>query len=247
MNQFFSGNYDGEPFRLFGTPHLVALTVVALINVALIAAGRRLPDRWRAPIRYALAAILIIDEALWHWWNWSTGQWSLQKTLPLHLCSVLVFLSAAMLVTKSYAIFEFTYLLGIAGALQALLTPDAGPYGFPHFRFFQVMVSHGAIVTAAVFMATVEGYRPTLQSIKHVLIRGNIYALVVGVINALIGSNYLYIARKPETASLLDVLPAWPWYLPILELLALLMIGLLYLPYAIQDLRAKRPARQPTT
>jgi hypothetical integral membrane protein (TIGR02206 family) len=246
MNQFFSGNYNGEPFELFGTPHLVALTIVALINLALITAGRRLPERWRTPIRYTLAAILLIDEALWHWWNWSTGQWSIQKTLPLHLCSVLVFLSAVMLITKSYAIFEFAYLLGIAGALQALLTPDAGPYGFPHFRFFQVMISHGSIITAAVYMATVEGYRPTVRSIKHVLIRGNLYALGVGIVNALIGSNYLFIARKPETASLLDVLPPWPWYLPMLELLALLMIGLLYLPYAIQDLRSKRLAQQPT-
>jgi len=26
--------------------------------------------------------------------------------------------------------------MGIGGALQALLTPDLGLYGFPHFRFF---------------------------------------------------------------------------------------------------------------
>ena len=246
MNQFFAGNYHGEPFELFGTPHLVALTIVVLVNLGLITAGRRLPDRWRAPIRYSLAAVLLVDEALWHWWNASTGQWSILKMLPLHLCSVLVFLSAVMLITKSCAIFEFAYLIGIAGALQALLTPDAGPYGFPHFRFFQVMISHGSIVTAAVYMATVEGYRPTVRSIKRVLIGINAYALGVGMVNTLIGSNYLYIARKPETASLMDVFPPWPWYLPILELLVLLMIGLFYLPYAIQDLRAKRPAQQPT-
>jgi hypothetical integral membrane protein (TIGR02206 family) len=96
-------------------------------------------------------------------------------------------------------------------------------------------------------MATVEGYRPTVQSIKRVVARSNVYAVGVGIVNALIGSNYLYIARKPETASLMDVLPPWPWYLPILELLALLMIGLLYLPYAVQDLRSKHSAQQPTT
>jgi hypothetical integral membrane protein (TIGR02206 family) len=247
MNQFFSGNYKGEPFELFGIPHLVVLTIICLTNLGLIIAGRRLPDRWRAPIRYSLASILLVDEVLWHGWNWSIGQWSISRMLPLHLCSVLVFLSAVMLITKSYAIFEFAYLLGIAGALQALLTPDAGPYGFPHFRFFQVMISHGLIVTAAVYMATVEGYRPTVQSIKRVVARSNVYAVGVGIVNALIGSNYLYIARKPETASLMDVLPPWPWYLPILELLALLMIGLLYLPYAVQDLRSKHSAQQPTT
>lgn len=242
MNEFFTGDYSGAPFQLFGTPHLVALGIVALLNVTLIALGRRIPERWRPPIRYGLAMLLIFDEALWHVWNWSTGQWSLQETLPLHLCSVLVFLSAIMLVTKSVAIYEFAYLLGIAGALQALLTPDAGAYGFPHFRFFQVMVSHGSIVTAAVYMTTVEGYRPTRAAIRRVIIRANLYAVFVGLVNALLGSNYLFIARKPATASLLDVLPAWPWYLPILELLALLMIGLLYLPFAIKDVRARAKA-----
>ena len=246
MTQFFSGDYNGEPFELFGIPHLVALTIILVINLGLIAAGRRLSERRRAAIRYTLAAVLLIDEALWHGWNWSIGEWSVRTMLPLHLCSVLVFLSALMLIRKSYAIFEFAYLLGIAGALQALLTPDAGPYGFPHFRFFQVMISHGSIITAAIYMAAVEGYRPTVGSIKRVLVRGNAYALGVGLVNALIGSNYLYIARKPETASLMDVLPPWPWYLPILELLALLMIGLLYLPYAVRDLRSKRPAQRST-
>ncbi|MBN1249329.1 MAG: TIGR02206 family membrane protein [Anaerolineae bacterium] len=240
MNEFFTGAYSGPPFQLFGTPHLIALGIVALINVALIVFGTRVSERWRRVIRYGLAGLLLVDEALWHWWNWATGQWSIQETLPLHLCSVLVFLSAIMLITKSYAIYEFAYLLGIAGALQALLTPDAGRFGFPHFRFFQVMVSHGSIVAAAVYMTAVEGYRPTPASIKRVVVRTNLYALFVGLVNALIGSNYLFIARKPATASLLDVLPAWPWYLPILELLALVMIGLLYLPFAVKDLKEKR-------
>ncbi|MGB2956822.1 MAG: hypothetical protein WBB64_12750 [Anaerolineales bacterium] len=41
-----------------------------------------------------------------------------------------------MLIKKDQRIFEFTYFMGISGALQALFTPDIGMYGFPHFRFF---------------------------------------------------------------------------------------------------------------
>lgn len=242
MNEFFARNWSGDPFVLFDTRHLIAIAIILVINVVLIIWGHRMPERWRPLVRYGLAVILIVDEIGWHYWNWVTGQWSIQTTLPLHLCSVLVFLSAAMLVTKSYGIFEFAYLLGIAGALQAVLTPDAGAYGFPHFRFFQVFVSHGSIITAAVYMATVEGYRPTPKSIKNVLIKSNLYMIAVAIINFAIGSNYLFIARKPETASLLDVLPPWPWYIPILELIAIVMIGLLYLPYAIKDLKTRRRA-----
>ena len=159
--------------------------------------------------------------------------------LPLHLCSVFVFLSAYMLVTKSYTIYEYAYFLGIAGASQALLTPDAGMYGFPHFRAFQVMISHGAIITAAVFMTLVEGYRPTWQSLKRVLIGGNIYMAVIFVFNLLIGSNYLFIAHKPETASLMDVLPDWPIYIIFIEMIGILVSILLYAPFLWADLRKK--------
>ena len=226
---------------MFGTPHIVALMIVALVNVALIAFGQKLSPHRRKVIRYTLASVLVAnEEALWHLWNWATGQWTIQTMLPLHLCSLLVFSSAMLLVNKNYGLYEFVYLLGIAGASQALLTPDAGAYGFPHLRFFQTFISHGSIVTAAIYMTAVEDYRPTLQSIKRILIRGNIYAVLVGIVNALLGSNYLFIARKPETASLLDILPPWPWYLPILELIAVVIVGLLYLPFAFRDLKAKQ-------
>jgi hypothetical integral membrane protein (TIGR02206 family) len=222
MVQFFAKDYAGAPFKLFGVPHLVALGAIA----------------WRAPFRTALAALLVTQELLLHGWKWATGQWSIQEQLPLHLCSVMIWLSAAMLVAQSYPLYEFAYLLGIAGAAQAILTPDAGPYGFPHFRFFQVFVSHGAIVAAATYMTAVEGYRPTPISLLRVFVTGNLYMLVVFWINRAIGSNYLFVARKPDTASLLDVLPDWPWYILYVEGIAVVMMLLLYLPFLLRDLSA---------
>ncbi len=240
LTDFFAKEFAGPPFQLFGPHHLVALALILLLNGGLLAYGRRIPSRWRAPMRYGLAVLLVVDEAMWHWWNWHVGQWTVQTMLPLHLCSLLVFLSAIMLVTRNYTLYEFVYLLGIAGAMQAILTPDAGPYGFPHFRFFQVFVSHGSIVTAGVWMTAVEGFRPYPRSLLRVAGIGLSYMALVGVINALLGSNYLFIARKPDTASLLDVLPAWPWYIPFIMLLGGLFIGLLYLPFALKD-RGQQP------
>jgi len=157
------------------------------------------------------------------------------------MCSVLVFLSAVMLLNRRFLLFELVYFWGIAGATQALLTPDIGIYGFPLYRFFQAFLSHGAIATAAVYMAAVERFRPTFKSVVRVFIIENIYAVVVGLINALIGSNYLFISRKPETASLLDVLPAWPWYILVMEGMAVVLLLLLYLPFV----RAKRNSVPP--
>jgi hypothetical integral membrane protein (TIGR02206 family) len=141
-----------------------------------------------------------------------------------------------MLVTKSYKVYEVMYLMGIAGAIQALATPDLGIYGYPHFRFFQTFLSHGLIVTSALYMTVVEGFRPTWKSLPRVFLWTNIYAGVVYYINTLIGSNYLMINYKPATPSLLDLLPAWPIYIIYMELLAIACILLLYLPFVIKDL-----------
>lgn len=240
MEEFFALDYHGAPFELFGTAHLIALGIVLIINLLIIVNRRQFSPQFKKNFRIGLAGLLLVDEAAWHLWNLQTGQWNIQTMLPLHLCSVLVFASAYMLITRSYPIYEFAYFLGIGGAIQALLTPDAGIYGYPHFRFFQVIISHGSIVTAAIYMTFVEGYRPYLSSLKRVFIWTNVYMVVVFILNQIIGSNYLFIAHKPETASLIDMLGPWPWYILSLEVLGAVMCILLYLPFAIADMRKKQ-------
>jgi hypothetical integral membrane protein (TIGR02206 family) len=243
MTQFFAKDWSGAPFIFFGAAHIVALLVVVLLNVFLIWRYKNAPEKARRTVAYGMAGGLWANELSWHLWNAFTGQWTIQTMLPLHLCSVLVWTGALMLVTKNYSIYEFCYFLGIGGALQALLTPDLGLYGFPHFRFFQTYISHGLIITAAIYMTVVEGFRPTWKSLLRVVLWINVYMVVVFGVNMLIGSNYLFVAHKPPTASLLDMLPPWPWYILWMEAIGLVMCLILYLPFAIKDWRAKARAR----
>ncbi|MCJ7622040.1 MAG: TIGR02206 family membrane protein [Anaerolineaceae bacterium] len=238
MDQFFAGTeYTGKPFELFGLAHLIALGLVLLFNLSFLFLRRSPNSKINQYVRYGMGVLLITNEIMWHIWNIKTGQWSIQTTLPLHICSLFVILNSLMLFTDNYRIYEFAYFLGIGGALQSLLTPDAGMWGFPHFRFFQAMLSHGLIVSSAIYMTVVQGFRPYWSSLRRVLIGSTIYMVIIFVLNFLIGSNYLFIAHKPETASLMDVLPEWPWYILYVIAIALLVFLLLYIPFAIKDLR----------
>lgn len=242
MGQFFALDWQGGPFILFGAAHLTALGLIALLNVGLLR-FKGAPEATRAKVRWGMAIVLWLNEIGWHVWNAATGQWTIQTMLPLHLCSVLVWVGALALVTKNYRIYEFMYFMGIAGAMQALLTPDAGAYGFPHYKAFQTFISHGLIITTAIYMTVVEGLRPTWKSLARVFVWMNVYMGIVFVVNMLIGSNYLFIARKPETASLLDVLPPWPYYIAYIQGIGLAMCLLLYLPFIIKDWSQPKPRK----
>ena len=233
MEQFFA-----KDFAFLGTAHLIALVSIVMLNIFLLRYKTR-SESERSKIRWTMAIILWINELGFHIWNASVEQWNIQTMLPLHVCSVLVWLGGVMLVTKNYTIYEFAYFMGIGGALQALLTPDLGIYGFPHYRFFQTFISHGLIVTSAIYMTAVEGFRPTWKSLGRIFIGMNIYLVIVFFINQAIVSNYMFVAHKPETASLLDVLPAWPWYILWLEAIGLVTCLILYIPFIIKDWRMK--------
>ncbi len=238
MIQYWTADYHGQPFEYFGTAHIGALIFLVLLNLFLIR-FRHSSDRTKGTIRWLLALVLVFNELAWHYWNYVHGLWNIQTMLPLQLCSVLIWLGALMLMTKNYRIYEFTYFLGIGGAIQALATPGIGIYGFPHFVFFQYFLSHGLLITSAIYMTVVEGFRPTWKSMVRVFVWTNIYVVIVYFINNAIGSNYLMINYKPATPSLLDLLPPWPIYILYMELIGIATMILLYIPFAVKDWRER--------
>jgi hypothetical integral membrane protein (TIGR02206 family) len=221
-------------FRPFSLSHLVAAAAV-LVVIALIVVFR-LPIRGGVAdpiLRWTMAGILILNEAGLGIWRARHGLWSIQESLPLHLCGVSVILVAIMLPLKSFAIFELTYFWAVGGALQGLITPDVEGYDFPHWRFLTTFISHGLIVVANLYMIVVLGMRPTFVSLLKSIIVLNIYGVLALGFNALTRSNYGFLCRKPEQPTLYDVLGPWPWYLLSLEALAIAISFLVYVPFLI--------------
>jgi hypothetical integral membrane protein (TIGR02206 family) len=243
MAQYFTKDYTGAPFELFGAAHLSILGIILLVGISLIYLRKLLDEKGRTRFRYGLAIWVLVWESSWHIWNMYWGIWNVQENLPLHLCSIFAWLTVIMLLRKNTTIYELAYFLGIGGATQALLTPDTGIYGLPHFRAVQTLASHGGIAIAALYMTLVEGYRPTWGSFKRVFQWTNIYMVLIFFLNFALGSNYLFIAHKPPFPTIIDLLAPWPWYILELELIALVICFILYLPFAIKDwMTAKQPA-----
>jgi hypothetical integral membrane protein (TIGR02206 family) len=239
MDRYFRIDHDLGAFVLFGPAHVGALALILVLFAGLAGLGGRLSDRARKLVRFGLAGLLFANELLFHAWSAATGHWSLRTMLPLHLCSVTCWMSIVALLRPTPFAFEVVYFLGLTGAGHTLLTPDIGPYGFPHFRWLSSFVCHGGIVLAAGYLTFVERMRPTWASFRRIAIRGNLYLVAVFFLNLAIGSNYMFVSRKPQTASLMDYMGPWPGYVLVLEVVALLHMLALYAPFAIANARRK--------
>lgn len=243
MSDLFSVEYTEFPLQIFGPKHLSVVAIFVLIWLSFIYFRKVWREREQKNIRIALAIALAVNEIGLHIWSVYWGIWNIQTMLPLHLCSVMVWVTVYTALTDNRSLYEFTYFLGIGGALQAFLTPaDASMYDIPHYRIMQTLIAHGLLITIPIYMTVVEGFRPTLASFKRIFIWTNIYMVVIFFLNRLIGSNYLFIAEKPPSPTLMDALSPWPWYIPQLELVAFAMLFILYIPFLIKD-RIKKPAQ----
>lgn len=238
----FDTHPTGMEFQIFGTPHLVALGIILALNLA-IPLMRRLGEPGQRWIRYGVAAAMMAFKVADNAWRVRNGLWNIRDDLPLHLCTLMCFVSAALLVTRSRTLYDFVYFLGLGGSLEALVTPDLGAFGYPHLYFFASFIEHGGIIFAGLYMTVVEGYRPTWRTLWRVAGCMAVYTGAVMLINARLGSNYLWVGHKPEFPTLIDLLGPWPWYVLSLVGVGIVSMVLLYLPFAWSDWRRHRATR----
>lgn len=240
MLELFSVEPTAAPLQIFGPKHLTVVAVFVLFWLSLFYFRNVWGDRQKNFVRITLAILLAVNEIGLHIWSAYWGIWNIQTMLPLHMCSLILWITVYMALTDNRSLYDFAYFLGIGGALQAFLTPaDGAMYDIPHYRIMQTLIAHGLIISIPLFMTVVEGLRPTWASFKRIFIWANIYMVIIFFLNRAIGSNYLFIAQKPPSPTLMDILSPWPWYIPQLEVVAFLIFFIMYIPFLIKDQMAK--------
>jgi hypothetical integral membrane protein (TIGR02206 family) len=215
--------------EIFGTTHLATLAVGAAFCAAFIVAGRRglvWPGR---ALAVAILAAQIADPfiAAWAGWlDWRNG-------LPLELCDAASFAVIVALWTRRQMAFELAYFWGLAATLQAVLTPDvaAGP---PHPEFIRFFTVHIGIVAGVLYLGPGIGMRPRPGSAWRIYWLTAVYTAFLGLVNLVLGSNYMYLCSKPSGWSPLDWFGEWPWYIGGGTLIAAVLFWLLALPYRRQ-------------
>ncbi len=224
-------------FQFLDVPHIVALALTIALPIALSVLVRRVDSSVITNVvRYLLAAMLIVNEiGVWIYRAATIQSFSIfvQNHLPLHICGVALFVVALALLRRNQILYEIGYFWGIVGTLNAVLTPQL-EVGFPHYRFFQYFIVHGGIVVSVLFATWGLRMRPTLKGLLRSFLLVNLYMVVIAGVNLLLKSNYMFICEPPDTKSPFFFAP-WPWYIPILDGVALLLFFVVYSPFLIGD------------
>jgi hypothetical integral membrane protein (TIGR02206 family) len=235
------------PFRLFGPSHWAVLALTLALTAGLVLAARLGGGGGRIrPIALGLAALLLINELVELVYVASAAPRSLVDHLPFALCDWVIATCVLALVFRRQLAYELSYLWGLGGSLQALLTPDLVE-DFPRYAFFAFMIAHAGVIIAIFFLTLGMGMRPRPGSILRAFWWSQIYLLVTAALNLALGTNYGYLCHKPLHPSLLDVLGPWPAYLLSLEAIALVMYALLYAPFAVLDRLRRRQGGSPVS
>lgn len=215
-------------FELFGRDHLAALASVAAASVVLVRWVRRASPATQRGLRFALAGALLagmLAEPLVA----ARQGWFDRELLPLHLCDVAVMLSIASLLTLDLRTVEPLYFFALSGTLPALVTPEL-KQGFPSFRFLIYFVPHGLVVLSGLVLVLGLRRIPRRGAWLRTFVALNFYAAFIGAVNWALGTNFLYLARKPDGPTPFDWFGPWPFYILTLELAVFSVFRLLDLP-----------------
>jgi hypothetical integral membrane protein (TIGR02206 family) len=224
--------------------HVGALAAIVLSAVATVIAPRARPGRWTSYLCRGLAVVLLVDEVSW-WVFVAKGGVpgaTLAYSLPLQLCDTGVLVASLALWFRWQITVELTYFWGLAGSLQALLTPDL-PQHFPTYPYFQYYIAHGGVVVAGLLLVAGLGRPPRPYAAIRVAGITILYAASVGAVDALTGADYMFLRSKPPGPTLLDLMGSWPWYIGEAALLAVVLFAILEAPFHL--LRRRGAGAQP--
>ena len=212
------------------TAYWTSVAVVAALCAGLCVLALRRPGPWIEVVVRLVGLCLAADAVSYTVAEVRQGTWSAATSLPLALCNVAVLVAAVACWWHVPVLVELTWFWGLAGTLQGLVTPDLD-VGFPHLVFVEYVTGHAGIVVAALFLVVGMHRWPRPGAVWRVLLISVAWTVVVGVVDALTGGNYMFLHRRPGEWTLLSVLGPWPWYLLGATGLALALFTLLDAPF----------------
>ncbi len=182
----------GLGFPLFSPLHLSWL-IAGLITILLCCRFYRRADKTsRAHWRKIIAGLLMADE-LFKMVMLAIGGNYMLKYLPLHLCSINIFLIAFHAWKPSRLLGNFLYLVCIPGAISALLFPTWTSLPLENFMHLHSFTVHILLTLYPVVLTAGGDIRPRGRVFFPCLLLLAGMAAPILLINLLCGTNFMFL------------------------------------------------------
>ncbi len=223
---------ENSGFSLFGKVHLIWLAAFVILAFSICLLYKKLNPKVRNIMRISVASLILLDE-IWKWVFLFIGNRYEHSYLPLHLCSINVFLVAFHIFKQPKVINNFLYAICIPAGVIALLTPSwtaLPPGNFMHIHSFSIHI----LLALYPLMLTIGGdIKPEIKTAPKCLLLLLCMAFIVLGVNLLCDTNFMFLMRTDDISFLVvfeNIFGAHQWAFPVL---LPIVLALMYLPIAL--------------
>ena len=230
-------------FPLFGIIHLSWLAAISIVCVLAVYFYRRMQPSGQRKLQLVIALFLlaieiikiglliIIDKFEWDY-------------LPLHLCSINIFviLSHAIKPTKFKA--EFLYAVCLPGAAAALLFPGWPTLPLMNFLHIHSFIAHALLLMYPLLLLA-GGFKPDYKQLPKCLLLLIVISPALFALNKILITNFMFL-NHPGQDNPLALFEKWlgnPGYIAGFFVLLAIVWVILYVPAVISE-KIKQRERQ---
>lgn len=231
----------GVGFSHYDPLHLGWLAVFLVFTTALSLLYRRADGSRRAALRKGMACAIVADE-LFKMAVLTIGGNYTVNYIPLHLCSINIFLIARHAWRPGKVLDNFLYLVCIPGALAALLFPSWTKLPLQNLMHIHSFTVHILLCAYPIMLLAGGDIQPDWHTVPKVLGLLGCFAAAALIVNLWLGTNYMYLMEAEKGNPLLWFEQNWGNHLYGFPVLIGAIILVFYCPVTLVQHQRRRAA-----
>jgi len=224
-------------FAYFSLPHILELLLMVAIFVGMAFLYRKVSEKTRKTILIVLVCLMIADELFKDIGTIATNQFRLEF-LPLHLCSINIFVALAYVIKPSKTLANWLYAVSLPGAVIALCLPSWKSLPILNFMHLHSYSVHVFLALFPVLLIA-GGIKPDVKTLRWCALGMVCVCVPMFFLNKLLGTNFFFLNNNDPTSPLAfaqkeEFLGGYGYFLVMILGVALVWT-LLYLPWVILE------------
>lgn len=183
---------EGIGFNHYSGVHLGWLAAFVILTLANCFLYRRLDEKGRKCWRIVVAVLLVLDEIYKQVPLIINGYFTLEY-LPLHLCSINIFVIAYHAFKPTKTVGNFLYTVCIPGAMAALLFPTWNALPAANYMLIHSFTVHILLAMYPIVLTVGGDIKPELKEVPKALLLLVGLAAVALVSNLLMNANFMFL------------------------------------------------------